>query len=76
MTNYSRGNEMKKLIVGMMVVVGLMVGCTSQAGPFVTNISSDGRGGLTIEKCMISLNRQITTVENTGCTNTSITLSK
>jgi type IV secretion system protein VirB7 len=52
------------------------VGCTSQAGPYVTNISSDGRGGLTVEKCMMVLNRSITTVENSNCTNTNIALTQ
>lgn len=51
-----------------------VVGCTSKAGPFITNISSDGAGGLVVEKCMMSLNRMITTVENADCTNTSIKL--
>ena len=51
-------------------------GCTSKAGPFVTAISSDGAGGLVVEKCMVSLNRQINTMENADCTNTNIKLSK
>ena len=50
-------------------------GCASQAGPFVTNISSDGRGGLTVEKCMVRLDRMINTVEASSCTNTPITLT-
>lgn len=52
------------------------VGCSSQAGPFVANISSDGRGGLTVEKCMVRLDRMINTVETASCTTTQITLTK
>ncbi len=51
-----------------------LLGCTSQAGPFVTNISSDGAGGLVIEKCMVSLQRQIHTMQNADCTNSTIHL--
>ena len=42
---------MKKLLVSI-VIVGMLIsagGCTS-AGPFVTDISSDGDGGLIITK--------------------------
>ena len=68
-------------------VVTLMSGCvvhqptpaTSQAGPFVANISSDGKGGLVVEKCMVRLKRDVHTfvhtVEPADCTNTPITLS-
>jgi type IV secretion system protein VirB7 len=38
--------------------------CTS-AGPFVTNISSDGNYGLNIEKCTVTLNA-ITRAVSTG----------
>ena len=51
------------------------VGCTSKAGPFVTNISSDGAGGIVVEKCMVSLQRQLNTMENAECTSSNIKLS-
>lgn len=57
------------------VLAVILSGCASQAGPFVTNISSDGRGGLTVEKCMVRLDRMINTVEASNCTNTTITLN-
>ena len=34
----------------------LVVSGCSTAGPFITNISSDGRGGLIIEKAMVQYN--------------------
>lgn len=63
---------MKKIIF-VAIALGIS-GCASKAGPFVTNISSDGRGGLIVEKCMVRLDRMINTVENAECTNTQITL--
>lgn len=65
---------MRKIILP--VVALAISGCASQAGPFVTNISSDGKGGLVVEKCMVRLDRMINTVEASSCTNTSITLTK
>lgn len=59
---------------GLLLVVSL--GCASTAGPFVTNISSDGNNGLTIEKCMAKFDPWMSTVSNTECTNTSLKLSK
>lgn len=67
---------MKKLLAVSLVITAItMTGCSSKAGPFVTNISSDGRGGLVVEKCMVRLDRTINTVESSDCTNTSIALS-
>ena len=54
----------------------LGTGCVSTAGPFVTNISSDGRGGLVVEKCMVTYNDFNSTLENTDCTSTTIVLSE
>lgn len=65
----------KLLVVSLIFSAVTMTGCSSKAGPFVTNISSDGRGGLTVEKCMVRLDRTINTVESSDCTNTSIALS-
>ena len=67
---------MNKFLAACLVLsIVVMAGCSSKAGPFVTNISSDGRGGLTVEKCMVRLDRAINTVESSDCTNTSLTLS-
>jgi hypothetical protein len=59
-------------ILGIAALFSL-AGC-STAGPFVTNVSSDGNGGLTIEKCMAHLN-PLGWINNSDCTNTLIKLS-
>ena len=51
---------MKYLI--LVLVLGL-VGCTT-AGPYVTNISSDGKGGLVVEKASVEMNAITGTVSN------------
>lgn len=33
-----------------------ITGCTTQAGPFVTNISSDGKGNIMVEKNTVIVN--------------------
>ncbi|NRA94152.1 MAG: hypothetical protein HRU26_15990 [Psychroserpens sp.] len=48
--------------------------CTS-AGPFVTNISSDGSGNLVIEKSMVKFNAFMGTVSNEGTTIHKIKIS-
>ena len=47
--------------------------CTT-AGPYVTNISSDGSDGLNIEKCGVKLNAFMGTVSTTDCTSQHIQL--
>jgi hypothetical protein len=61
--------------IALLIISAVLVSCTSKAGPFVTNISSDGAGGIVVEKCMVSLQRQISTMENSDCTNSNIKLS-
>lgn len=48
---------MKKILVLSFLSIGLIFvnGCTT-CGPFVTNISSDGKGNLLVEKANIELN--------------------
>lgn len=65
---------MKKLILGL-CVVALASACTT-AGPFVTNISSDGTNGLNIEKCSLYFNSFSGTVSNKNCTTQKIQLSR
>lgn len=50
-----------------------ILGCSS-AGPFVTNISSDGQGGLIIEKCSVQYNKFTNSVSTKECTTTTIKL--
>lgn len=44
----------------------------STAGPFVTNISSNGAGALNVDKCTVELNGFTGTVSNKDCTSTTI----
>jgi hypothetical protein len=64
-----------KFYLALLVACCSLTSCTSKAGPFVTNISSDGAGGIVVEKCMVSLQRQINTMENSDCTNSNIKLN-
>lgn len=61
--------KMKKIFAFAALL--LAAGCTN-AGPFVTNISSDGDRGLIIEKCQLHMNAFMGTVSNENCTNTQI----
>lgn len=49
------------------------VSCTT-AGPFVTSISSDGQGGLIVEKSMVKYNSFMGTVSNENTTTTTVRL--
>ena len=63
---------MKKLIAAALLALGLSA-CTN-AGPFVTSISSDGNNGLIVEKCQLHMNAFMGTVSNENCSNTQIRL--
>lgn len=56
----------------ILLIVGcvLLAGC-STAGPFVSNISSDGRGNLIVEKSSIEYNMIIGVIGNKGDRTTS-----
>jgi hypothetical protein len=64
---------MKHARLGLVALVLLATGCTT-AGPFVTSISSDGRGGLIVEKSMVKYNSFMGTVSNESTTTTTIKL--
>lgn len=59
--------------VVLVLLVGLVAGCT-QAGPFVTGLSSSGPNKLLIEKCYVHMNAFMGTVSNDACTTHEITL--
>jgi type IV secretion system protein VirB7 len=52
----------------------LLAGCTT-AGPYVTNISSDGANGLTIEKCKVELNAFLGVISTGDCSNSALKLT-
>ena len=56
------------ILITIPLMLVTLAGCTT-AGPFVSNISSDGRGGINIEKQKVQFNGFtgcITTVETTS----------
>ena len=61
---------MKKFI--LVAILALTVSACTNAGPFVTSISSDGNNGLIVEKCQLHMNALMGTVSNENCTNTQI----
>ena len=62
------------ILIAIPLLLVTLAGCTT-AGPFVTNISSDGRGGLNIEKQKVEYNMFLGVVSNTETTNSNIQLS-
>ncbi|WP_084685329.1 hypothetical protein [Methylotuvimicrobium alcaliphilum] len=63
---------MKFLLTFLAVI--FLTGCTT-AGPYVTNISSDGNNGLNIEKCKVELNAFLGVVNTGDCSSSNIKLS-
>lgn len=64
---------MGRRIVVIFVLGLLLAGC-STAGPFVSNISSDGKGGLNIEKQKVQYNGFLGVVGTTETTESNIQL--
>jgi len=54
-TKAQKMNKLRSIAtVGIMAaVVAVVSGCSANAGPFVTNVSADGKGGLIVEKNMV-----------------------
>lgn len=61
-----------KNLLAVVIAIFAISGCSSKAGPFVTSISSDGRGGLIVEKCMAKFDPWMSTVNNDNCTSTTM----
>lgn len=64
-----------KLLTITFFAIAALTGCTT-AGPYVTNISSDGNNGLNIEKCKVELNAFLGVVNTGECSNSNIRLSR
>ena len=54
------------------LLIILFIGGCSTAGPFVTSISSDGRGNLNIEKAKVNFNGFLGVISTTETTTTNI----
>ncbi len=65
--------NLSKIII-IFCVAGLLAGCTT-AGPYITNISSDGANGLNIEKCKVELNMFLGVVNTGDCYNSTLRLT-
>ena len=63
---------MKLIILAGLVLV--ITGCKT-AGPYVTNISSDGANGLTIEKCKVEMNAFMGVVSTGDCNTSTLKLT-
>ena len=59
--------------IAVIATACLLQACTT-AGPYVTNISSDGNNGLTVEKCSVHMNAFMGTVSTGDCTSQNIKL--
>jgi len=57
----------------LLASVILLVGC-STAGPFVTSISSDGRGNLIVDKAHVEFNSFVGTISTKDATSSTINL--
>jgi len=62
----------KVVLLALAIFTG---GCTT-AGPYVTNISSDGRDGLNVEKCAVKLNAFMGVVSTSDCTSQHLVLRR
>lgn len=61
-----------KYLLGLLIMISI-VGC-STAGPFVTGISSDGKGGLIVQKGYVEYNYWTGTIGNKEASETIIKL--
>lgn len=57
-----------------LVLAVASLGACSTAGPYVTNISSDGDWGLTVEKCKVHMNAFMGTVSTGDCSTQNLKL--
>jgi type IV secretion system protein VirB7 len=65
-----------KFKIGFVVgAISLLTGCSS-AGPYVTNVSSDGNNGLNVEKCSVEFNSFTGTISNTNFSSQHIKLTR
>lgn len=75
-TTTKRSERIQMKINLPLLALFLVLGGCSTAGPYITNVSSDGRNGLNIEKCAVQMNAFMGTVSNINCTTQNIQLSR
>ena len=69
---------MAKAIYLLVLSLFVIVGCSMKetAGPFITSISHEGEGRLSIEECMLQFGPWAGTLTTTDCSRTSILINK
>ncbi len=67
---------MKLLKITFLSISILFFTACSTAGPYVTNISSDGNGGMNIEKCKVKYNALFDFIDTGDCISSSLKLSR
>lgn len=60
----------------VLLVAMLFSGCTTLAGPFVTNVSHDGEGRLLVDRCNVTYNAFLGTVGNANCNSSTVKIWK
>lgn len=60
------------LRIVLLYVLAILTSCATTAGPFVTSISADGRGNLTVEKCSVQMDPWMGSVSNKDCHQASL----
>lgn len=63
---------MKK--ISILIIACLTTACTT-AGPYITNVSSDGANGLNIEKCKVQYNAFLGVISTGDCSTSIIKLT-
>lgn len=64
---------MKKRLILILFILSLSA--CSTAGPYVTNISSDGANGLNIERCKVEFNHFIGYISTGDCSTSTLKLT-
>lgn len=64
---------MKKLLL-IVFALSAVSGCTTMSGPYVTNVASDGKDGLIVDKCMVSFDGFWGIISTTNCSSQTIPL--
>lgn len=59
-----------RLLLGLVFSM-MLSGCVT-VGPFVTSVTNDGKGGLTIEKCTLSFGEFFSAPETRACETSQI----
>lgn len=57
---------MKRTAIALALAL-LAPGCVSKAGPYVTDVSADGRGNIHVTKCDVEFNKFFDTVNEGDC---------